>query len=107
MFSFVSNNLSVVLSDIYNINRNTYRILCVNETAIFLVVLYREIDRERVSLIEGITMSEDKLPGLIRDLGSRQKRVPDINRYCEDQFRKNRAQGFSKAKGYSSGTSFL
>lgn len=52
-------------------------------------------------------MSEDKLPGLIRDLGSRQKRVPDINRYCEDQFRKNRAQGFSKAKGYSSGTSFL
>ena len=48
-------------------------------------------------------MSDDKLPGLIRDLGSRQKRVNDINRYCEDQFRKNRIQGFAKSQGYASG----
>ena len=48
-------------------------------------------------------MSDDKLPSLIRDLGSRQKRVNDINRYCEDQYRKNRIQGFAKSQGYTSG----
>lgn len=51
-------------------------------------------------------MSDDAVADIIRDLGSRQKRVPDINRYCEDQYRKNRIQGFSKAKGYSSGNFF-
>lgn len=48
--------------------------------------------------------TEDSLSSVIRDLGSRQKRVVEINRYCEGQFQKNRIQGFDKAKGYSSGT---
>ena len=45
----------------------------------------------------------DKLEQMIAELGSRQNRVPEINAYCADQYKRNPANGFSKAKGYSSG----